>query len=30
MQRAMTANAAANDAEKRLESLKGKIKALLD
>jgi len=30
MQRAMTANAAANDAEKRLESLKGKLKALLD
>ncbi len=30
LQRAMTANAAANDAEKRLDVLKGKLKALLD
>lgn len=30
LQRAMTANAAANDAEKRLDALKGKLKALLD
>lgn len=30
LQRAMTANVAANDAEKRLDLLKGKFKALLD
>lgn len=30
LQRAMTANAAADDAEKRLDALKGKLKALLD
>ena len=30
LQRAMTANAAADDAEKRLDALKGKFKALLD
>lgn len=30
LQRAAVANAAADDAEKRLESLKGKLKALLD
>ena len=30
LQRAMTANAAADDAEKRLDALRGKLKALLD